>query len=218
VIDLSSYHSLVFDCDGVLLDSNRIKTEAFRNVANQFGNKASELLVDFHVKNGGISRYYKFEYLFVEILGREIVKTEIDELVSQFAVYVYKELLKCPLAEGLKELREATKSTKWLIVSGGDQNELRREFSERGLSKYFDGGIFGSPTDKDEILANEIKNEDIIHPSLFLGDSRYDYEVADRAGLDFVFIYDWTDLNDWEDFCKKNGLQAIKSVGAILND
>ena len=30
--------------------------------------------------------------------------------------------------------------------------------------------------------------------------------------------YDWTDLNDWEDFCKKNGLQAIKSVGAILND
>ena len=29
MIDLSDYDYVVFDCDGVILDSNRLKTEAF---------------------------------------------------------------------------------------------------------------------------------------------------------------------------------------------
>ena len=34
---ISDYKALVFDCDGVVLDSNRIKTEAFRIAALPWG-------------------------------------------------------------------------------------------------------------------------------------------------------------------------------------
>lgn len=55
-----------------------------------------------------------------------------------------------------------------LIVSGGDQAELRDVFSQRGISEWFDGGIFGSPDSKDEILARELANGNIDQPALFV--------------------------------------------------
>ena len=53
------YHSLIFDCDGVILNSNQIKSDAFYNVAKQFGDIAAKKLLKFHLENGGISRYKK---------------------------------------------------------------------------------------------------------------------------------------------------------------
>ncbi|UQB43268.1 hypothetical protein JX580_05170 [Thiomicrospira microaerophila] len=41
-----------------------------------------------------------------------------------------------------------TPRANWLIVSGGDQQELRGVFAARDLAKYFEGGIFGSPETK----------------------------------------------------------------------
>lgn len=60
-----------------------------------------------------------------------------DELLSTYADEVRQALLTCEVAEGLSELREKTAHANWLIVSGGDQVELRSVFAERGLSKFF---------------------------------------------------------------------------------
>jgi hypothetical protein len=46
---LQSATTLVFDCDGVVLNSNRIKTEAFRLVAAPYGEAAAEALVQYHL-------------------------------------------------------------------------------------------------------------------------------------------------------------------------
>ena len=69
-IDLIQYQTLVFDCDGVLLNSNKIKTQAFYDVAKVYGHKPAQKLKDYHLKNGGISRYKKFEYLLISILRK----------------------------------------------------------------------------------------------------------------------------------------------------
>lgn len=53
---LQSDTTLVFDCDGVVLNSNRIKTEAFRVVAAPYGDAAAGALVQYHLAHGGISR------------------------------------------------------------------------------------------------------------------------------------------------------------------
>ena len=44
------YSSLIFDCDGVILNSNQIKTEAFKQIFEPFGLKASNEMIDFHIK------------------------------------------------------------------------------------------------------------------------------------------------------------------------
>jgi len=213
-IDLSQYQTLIFDCDGVILNSNKIKTQAFYDVAKVYGHEPAQTLKDYHVLNGGISRYEKFEYLFTNILHKPIDAQELEQLLLNFSKEVKKALLTCEVAVHIQELREKTKNSKWLIVSGGDQTELREVFFQRKLDSYFDGGIFGSPDDKDTILKNEKDKCNIIGKSLFLGDSMYDYQAAKTAKIDFIFLSKWTEVNNWESEFSNN---AYLDLTALLN-
>lgn len=209
-----TYATLIFDCDGVLLDSNRVKTEAFRQAALPYGVAAAEALVAYHVALGGVSRYAKFTHFLEHIVpgqdgpGREA-------LLSAYATAVREGLASCSLAEGLKDLRAATPNARWMIVSGGDQAELREIFAARGLASLFDGGIFGSPDTKDAILAREIAAGGIQRPALFLGDSRYDHEAASAAGLDFIFVSGWSEFDGWPEYIRRHGLQAVPSIADL---
>ena len=209
---MNNFSSLVFDCDGVILNSNKIKTKAFYDVAKIYGHNPAQALKDYHVKNGGISRYAKFEYLLTYILGKSLDQDELKSLLDQFSEEVKKALLICDIAPGIKEFRAQTQHANWLIVSGGDQGELREVFAARGLDSYFDGGIFGSPDDKDTILATELKNQNITQPALFLGDSKYDYQAAKTAGLDFTFLTDWTEVTDWQSWVNENNLENCRNL------
>ena len=221
--NFSSYASFVFDCDGVILDSNRIKTEAFHVAALPWGADAAETLVAHHVANGGISRHRKFAYFLETILPQHaptavpgVDGPGLDELLGGYAEAVRGGLMSCAVAEGLEDLRTLTPGATWCIVSGGDQAELREIFAARGLDHLFDGGIFGGPDSKDVILAREIGSGTIRIPALFLGDSRYDYEAAQRADLDFVFLSRWTEVNEWISFVDSNKLKSINCLNEIL--
>jgi phosphoglycolate phosphatase-like HAD superfamily hydrolase len=209
------YKTLVFDCDGVILDSNRIKTEAFAHVAMKFGINAADQLVRFHVQNGGVSRYRKFEYLLVNILHRASDVKVIEDLAKEYGQRVCEQLLLCPMTQGLHELRNATSHTNWMVVSGGDQAELHYIFDQRGLTPHFNRGIYGSPATKDEILDRLILSGHLEMPALFLGDSRYDHEAAKRAGLDFIFIHEWTEFKSWQDYCVKNDIPVINRISEL---
>ncbi|MFZ2450578.1 MAG: HAD family hydrolase [Methylovulum miyakonense] len=211
------YKSIIFDCDGVILDSNRIKTDAFYETALQYSENVADIFVAYHRQNGGISRYRKFEFLFSEILRRPPDAGEMDNLLAEYARLVREGLLSCPVTEGLAELRTATCDARWLVVSGGDQAELRRVFLERNLRRFFDGGIYGAPDNKDEILAREVGNGNIQNPAIFVGDSRYDYESSKRAGLDFLFISQWTEFSGWQEFFGSNQIPSIDCINQLAN-
>lgn len=197
---MDKYKTLVFDCDGVILNSNYVKTEAFYSATITHGRQAAEAMVQYHVRNGGISRYHKFEYFLRHILGKEPRQDALDFLLASYGSLVRAGLMDCEVAVGLKELRHATPHSRWVVVSGGDQAELRDIFSKRGLDELFDGGIFGSPSDKCKILKRELGINNIQKPAVFIGDSRYDYEAASGAGLDFIFMSGWSEFHGWEDY------------------
>ena len=81
---------------------------------------------------------------------------------------------------------------------GGDQNELRDVFHFKKIDRYFNGGIFGSPEKKIEIIGREIANNNIKRPALFLGDSKLDYLAASSNLVDFIFLFEWTDFDDYK--------------------
>ena len=68
------YRSLVFDCDGVLLDSNKVKSDAFYELALFAGKEKANELLTYHLKNGGVSRYEKIKYFYSEILKKKLQK------------------------------------------------------------------------------------------------------------------------------------------------
>lgn len=216
-MNIQEYQSLVFDCDGVILDSNRVKTQAFYNAVLSYGEEPASRLRDYHVSHGGISRYKKFKYFLTEILKVDFNETEFQRLLNEFSKEVKRSLLNCEVVKNLDVLRKKTNGIKWFIVSGGDQSELREVFKERNLQQYFDGGIFGSPCNKDEILSREIKSMNITKPCLFLGDSKYDYEAAVQANVNFLFISDWSEVGNWSEWAEDNGIETIRKVSDLSN-
>lgn len=219
-LHVSDYTTLVFDCDGVVLDSNKVKTEAFYQSTLPYGDAAAQAMVEYHVANGGVSRYKKFAYFLENIAPAQgdSKGPELEALLKNYADYVLAGLLSCDIAPGLKTLRNKTPNARWLIVSGGDQAELRYVFAQRGIAEWFDGNIFGSPDTKDEILARELTSGNIQHPALFLGDSKYDYQAASTAGLDFVFLSNWSEVNQWNEWVLANRLAHVSSVQTLIED
>jgi len=215
-VNLEQYNSLVFDCDGVVLNSNKVKTRAFYEAALPYGEASAKALVDHHVVNGGVSRYRKFAYFLSQIVSRDAAGPGLDELLEVYARKVREGLMTCEADPALLALRERTPSRPWFIVSGGDQAELREVFSARGLDYLFDGGIFGSPDSKDEILVRELESGKMLMPGLFLGDSRYDHQASVNAGLDFVFIKQWTEFHDWESYCKNHRIEFAASLRDLI--
>jgi len=211
-VKLESYSSLVFDCDGVVLNSNKEKTRAFYETALCYGKKAAQALVEYHMANGGVSRYLKFAFFLDQLVPVEADGPGLEKLLDVYACKVQEGLVHCEVDPGLFKLRELTPSIPWFIVSGGDQAELRELFAEKGLDHLFDGGIYGSPDSKDEILSRELGAARITKPGLFIGDSRYDHEASIKAGLDFIFVKHWTEFHTWKSYCENNKINVVDSL------
>ena len=218
MIDLKQYKSMVFDCDGVVLNSNVVKTEAYFRTAKNLGatDDQAQALVDYHVKLGGISRYYKFDWYVREVLKKPVTDAAIKALLDGFSQELTMGLMQCNLAKGIFDLREATPNAKWSILSGGDQQEIRALFAKRKIAHLFDGGLFGSPDNKDEVLAREKSNGNLQFPALFLGDAKYDFEAASRAGLDFIFLSDWTEVPYWQAYCAQHKITVLDNISQLL--
>lgn len=213
---LADYATLVFDCDGVILDSNKVKTQAFRETALPYGHEVADAMVAHHVSNGGVSRFKKFEWLVSRLHEQSGNRIELAPLLDEFGRRVRDGLLSCSIAPGIEELRIRTTQARWMVVSGADQAELRATFKERELTRLFDAGIFGSPATKEEIFDSRIKSGELEWPALFIGDSKYDFEAARSRGLDFIFLRGWSEVGDMGEFISRHRLNAAENLAELL--
>lgn len=213
-MDYSKYNTIVFDCDGVVLNSNQVKIEAYYNTAINLGASPlqAQALVDYHIKLGGISRYVKFEYFLREVLKQEVTEASIQLYLKEFGSILDKTLMQCEVAANLHALKQATTHARWMMVSGGDQVEVQTTIGRRNIAHLFEAGIFGSPDNKDVILAREIENGNLRMPALFFGDSKYDHQASTNAGLDFVFLSGWTDVKGWQAYCQQHHINIQVSL------
>ena len=222
-INLAKYKTIVFDCDGVVLNSNKAKVQAYFDVAKRNGGSDTEAhaFVQHHVAKGSFPRNGKIEYYLKEIVKQPITAETVQKYLEAFEDILDKSLMECEIAPALPALKAATPHATWMLLSGGDQAELRRVFPRRNIAGYnvaemFEAAIFGGPDQKDEVLAREIANGNVKQPALFLGDSKYDHQAATKAGLDFVFLSDWTEVSDWQLYCAKNNIVTYKNMESLL--
>ena len=200
---LNNYKTWIFDCDGVLLDSNHIKTEAFYEVALLYGKNAANTFVKHHKKNTGKSRFEKFQYLHKNILGKKYFRADMKSDLEKFSECVSEKLETCSETDGMRLfLDKVSKLTKCYIVSGGFQEELITICKKKNLFPFFDG-IYGSPDTKEIILKKIIGNGKIIQPVIFIGDSLYDYLVSKKFGFDFIFMYGYSEFLDWKQYFER---------------
>ena len=73
------FKNLIFDFDGVLVESNDIRIEGFRRLFQDYPENEVSQLMPYVEKNRGISRYLKIRYFF-EVIRKESL--EIEDLQS----------------------------------------------------------------------------------------------------------------------------------------
>ena len=67
---------IIFDFDGVLVESVNIKTEAFAEIYRPYGKLIERKVVNHHLANGGVSRYEKFVLYHNKFLGLKICEKQ----------------------------------------------------------------------------------------------------------------------------------------------
>lgn len=218
MLNLQDYKTIVFDCDGVVLNSNKTKVNAYFAVAKRMGgtDEEAQALVTHHVQKGSFPRNGKIEFYLKNIKKQSITPELMQAYMHAFDEILDETLMECEVAPALQALKNATPGARWMLLSGGDQAELRRIFPRRNLAHLFEAGIFGGPDQKETVLAREKANGNIQMPALFLGDSKYDHQASTDAGLDFIFLSGWTEVRDWQSYCADHQIVALNNLGELL--
>jgi len=178
--------AIIFDFDGVILESANIKTEAFRDLFSDYPQKIDEI-IDYHLANEGVSRYVKFRYIYERILHKAIskdIELALGKRLSQFAL---PKVLGAPFVAGAKEFLDTNKKRYlFFIASGTPEKELHNIVSARGLTGCF-REIHGSPRKKAEIINEVINRYGFVQSELvFVGDAESDRIAAKEAGITFI--------------------------------
>lgn len=194
---IAEYDVYIFDCDGVILDSNQLKIDAMK--------KALELMVsdkikvkscvDYFRNNFGKSRFHHIDifiekFLFLDECDVNGVKQKLLTAYSSQCKELY---LLADLTPGFIGFIEQLEGGKY-IASGSVQSELRDVFEKRGLDKYFDG-IYGSPTKKSELVTNILKFANSRNAIMF-GDAISDFEASKDSNIDFVGYLPFSNVKD----------------------
>lgn len=179
--------AIIFDFDGVILESASIKTDAFAEMVEVYPEDIGKKFVEFHLAHMGISRNVKFHYLLEELLGEPCTEEKINILGQRFSQIVRDKILAAPFVPGAREFLEAAnKKLHLYIASGTPQEEMREIVAERGIEKYFTA-VYGSPAKKEEIAARVLREQGYDKKEvLFVGDADTDMFAARACGIHFV--------------------------------
>lgn len=187
MISLKSKKNILWDFDGVIMDSMAVRDRGFEVVLEEFPEKQVEKLMEFHRQNGGLSRYVKFRYFFEDVRKETATIELIDWYAGLFSKVMLESLIapKLLIEDSLNFIKREYKNYCMHIVSGSDQKELRHICRELEIDQFFHS-IHGSPIPKKQLVKNLIKeNEYKPSETILIGDSINDYEAAEVNNLEF---------------------------------
>jgi len=194
--------TVFFDCDGVIFDSNNLKTKAFEHTLSWYSQQNINKFIEYHKSNMWISRYKKFEYFFTRIFkidSEKEIKAKTKALLELYwtkVKQIYRDLE--PMPWFIKFIKNLPVSTKKYIVSWSDEKELKKIFNEKWLSNLFTQ-IYWSPKNKHEII-KQIEQNNNIENAIYIWDARSDYIVCKDFNINFLFLKEYSLRDDYEEY------------------
>ena len=178
---------IIFDFDGVVLESADIKTRAFALLFDEHPDEHVEAIVELHLRLAGVSRYEKFKLIYEDILELPLDDDELQRLGEEFSRIALEEILSCEFVTGAREfLQRRHRSHALYVASGTPEEELRHIVRQRRLERFF-RGVYGTPAVKADISRRILEETGAEpHEAVFIGDATTDLEGAREAGVPFI--------------------------------
>mgnify|MGYP000906222177 CR=1 FL=1 len=194
---IHNYDVYIFDCDGVILDSNKLKIEAMEEALSHLGFEVTliEKCIDYFKNNFGLSRFHHVEvfldnFLNIEPDSKDNIR---DKILNKFSDKCHNLYLEAKITPGFIELITSIEGRKY-IASGSEESGLIKAFKERGLENLF-LHIYGSPETKSNIISKILDNEHSKNAIMF-GDAISDFEAAKNNGIDFIAYTPYSNVKD----------------------
>ncbi|SEP06204.1 HAD family hydrolase [Nitrosovibrio sp. Nv6] len=185
---ITTWQAIIFDFDGVVVESGEIKTQAFVNLYRDYGETIMTAVAQYHSSNGGMSRYQKFRYFQETLLEKPpLTPDEERQLDRRFSELVVEAVIASDAVPGAAELiRKEAKRIPLFVASGTPEAELNTIVGRRGLASYFTA-VRGSPTPKQKLIADILSAHALLPERvLMIGDALIDYQSAQVNNVSFL--------------------------------
>lgn len=181
--------AVVFDFDGVVVDSVELKVDAFVDMYRDHGAKVMEAVEAYQRYHGGMSRMKKFAHFEADLLGRPADQAKIDALCAEYSGRVVEKVVACPLIDGaLAFLQTYAADIPFYVISGTPEEELNRIAERRDVAQYF-RRLRGSPMSKEEGIEEFLADGSFRRDRVaMIGDAITDYDAAVATGIGFVGV------------------------------
>ena len=193
---------VIFDCDGVLLDSNEIKRRAIYQAAIEFvSHTVASDFTKYFCELNGVPRLTKAVAFFSDhILAKHVI--------DKYSLFLEEGAFPEPTL-GARELLESIYDTGITVsvLSGGEQKEVRKFLKAAGLEMYCHN-IRGGPLDKQENLDHLPSTTN----ALYVGDSEVDFGLAKSNDLEFIFISQYSQVSGVERFISGNNVRSCLNL------
>ena len=205
--------NIIFDFDGVVLESNRTKIDGFYKLFQDFGDDKAYKGSEYFANNAGLSRYDVIEYFFSSIADQIAEDKILDIYAKRYSSIVKDEVIKSKFVLGCKEFLEGNQVYNTYIVSSSDERDLKYICEKLNIDKYFKD-ILGSPTKKSVNIKNTIYKHNLSKKeTVYIGDSLNDYHATMENDIIFIArdsgIYDFSTI---EDLLIVNDLKDINTI------
>jgi phosphoglycolate phosphatase len=183
---------VVFDFDGVLVDSNAVKRQAYSDIFSGWGQSGTAAVEAVLRADTEDDRFGVIRAIFLRLPnspGGEELTRQVEEYAERYNAICEEHAAVCPEIAGASGVLDRLAPTHSLyVISATPQDPLRRIVERRGWSPYF-REVLGRPATKHENLARVLQLEGIDGSRIvFVGDGRRDLEAAREIGCRFVGV------------------------------
>lgn len=217
---------IVFDFDGTLVDSSRVKHDAYFDIFSQESQSvqdvAKAVIPHIRGKLRGETIRSILEQTHRELLGTSAFDEKVQEYVQRYDSLVEERIISKGLFVGVRELLERWNSQYRVYLSSGTPHyALESLVNKLNLSHVFHGVYGVDHTRKDG--AGVMKKENLFKilqlesamgaDACIVGDGVEDLESAREYGSVFIGIH--SDCNTWNAQCEFPVVHSVSEICTI---
>jgi HAD superfamily hydrolase (TIGR01549 family) len=177
---------VIFDFDGVLVESVEIKNQAFQKVFKDKNDFFVKEIGKYCNNNPGVTRKKKFTHILNKILNESPTKEKVQRLSAQFSQLTNESIIAASEVKGASKFIKANDHYRLYIASATPQKDLKYIVEMKKWKEYF-CQIYGTPLSKEDIINKIIQKEECsVSEVVLIGDTVVDQEAANKVGVLFI--------------------------------